>query len=360
MIYRLCGQLLPEDRPVELWVVDGRITFAPQPVATTLVTTGYILPGLVDAHAHVGLANNAAASRDATAANAWTDLVSGVTLIREPGTPDDTHWLDGSPACPRIIRAGRHIARPRRYIKGFAVEVEPDQLVEQTRREARAGDGWVKWVGDWIDRSTGDLEPLWPVDKATAAVRAAHDEGARVMAHCFGEASVCQLVAAGIDSAEHGYGLDDATIGLMADQGTALVPTLDNVRILPGIAARAEASYPTFATHLRRLADGAVDTIGRAYAAGVPIYAGTDAGGTRAHGTLLGELQALAGIGGNDFALGAASWRARAWLGQPGLVEGAPADLIVARRDPRRDLTSLADLSVIMLAGRLITPDGAD
>ena len=28
-------------------------------------------------------------------------------------------------------------------------------------QQARFGDGWVKLVGDWIDRSVGDLAPLW-------------------------------------------------------------------------------------------------------------------------------------------------------------------------------------------------------
>jgi len=353
--YQLRGRVLPEDRPIDLWVVDGRVTYQPQAAAELLVTSGFILPGLVDAHCHVGLADNAAASPEVTAANAWADLASGVTLIREPGTPLDTHWLEDDPAtAPRIIRAGRHIARPRRYIRGFAVEVEPDQLVAETRRQARAGDGWVKWVGDWINRDSGDLEPLWPVDVVAAGIQAAHDEGARVMAHCFGEQSVAQLVAAGIDCVEHGYGLDATTIARMVDQGTALVPTLDNIRIFPGIAAQAEAAYPVYAAHMRRLYDQAERTIGQAYAAGVPIFAGTDAGGTRRHGSLLGELRALARIGGNEFALAGACWAARDWLGRPGLAEGAPADLIVTTADPRRDLTALSDLALIMSAGRIV------
>ena len=51
-----------------------------------------------------------------------------------------------------------------------------------------------------------------------AAVAAAHEEGARVTAHCFGEESVATLVRAGIDGIEHGTGLDDETIAAMAER----------------------------------------------------------------------------------------------------------------------------------------------
>ena len=52
--------------------------------------------------------------------------------------------------------------------------------------QARRGDGWVKLVGDWIDRGEGDLAPEWPADVLAAAIAAAHEEGARVTAHTFG------------------------------------------------------------------------------------------------------------------------------------------------------------------------------
>ena len=63
---------------------------------------------------------------------------------------------------PRIIRAGRHLARPKRYQRGFAIELDDEsQLPDAVAEQARCGDGWVKLVGDWIDRDVGDLAPLW-------------------------------------------------------------------------------------------------------------------------------------------------------------------------------------------------------
>ena len=49
-----------------------------------------------------------------------------------------------------------------RYLRNYAAEVEPDQLVAEVERQAARGDGWIKLVGDWIDRELGDLAPLWP------------------------------------------------------------------------------------------------------------------------------------------------------------------------------------------------------
>jgi imidazolonepropionase-like amidohydrolase len=60
-----------------------------------------------------------------------------------------------------------------------------------------------------------------------------------------------------------------------------------------------------------------------------------------------------AGIPAVD-ALAAASWGGRAWLGRPGLTEGAPADLVVYDRDPRQDIRVLAAPRRVVLRGRVV------
>jgi imidazolonepropionase-like amidohydrolase len=88
----------------------------------------------------------------------------------------------------------------------------------------------------------------------------------------------------------------------------------------------------------------------------VPIYAGTDAGGVLPHGGIAGEVAELAayGIPAED-ALGAASWRAREWLGwNPTLDAGAPADFVVYDSDPRQDLTVLKTPSRVVLRGMVV------
>ena len=48
------GPVLPDGQPRDLYVVDGRITYEPQAGADT-TAEGWIVPGLVDAHCHLGL-----------------------------------------------------------------------------------------------------------------------------------------------------------------------------------------------------------------------------------------------------------------------------------------------------------------
>lgn len=350
----LRGVLLPGGEPTDLWVVDGRVTFEPVAGALTVATGCWIAPGLVDAHCHIGMGAQGAVDAETAQAQALADRDAGTLLIRDAGSPADTRWVDEREDLPRLIRAGRHIARPRRYIRNYAEEVEPDDLVDEVRTQARRGDGWVKIVGDWIDREAGDLRPLWPVEVVREAIEAAHAEGARVTAHCFDERSVTELVDAGVDGIEHGTGLDDATIETMAERGVALTPTLINIETFPDIAAAGESKFPDYAAHMRALHARRFETIGKAVDAGVPIYAGTDAGGVLPHGIVAAEVELLARVGGPEFALGAASWRARDWLGADGITEGASADLVVFGADPRTDISTVRHPVLVILRGRVV------
>src|SRR5690349_309214 len=252
------------------------------------------MPGLVDAHCHVGLEATGAVPRERAEQHALADRDAGALLLRDAGSPADTRWIDDRDDLPRLIRAGRHIARPRRYIRNFADEVEPADLVATVERQAARGDGWVKLVGDWIDRDAGDLTPLWPVEAATAAIARAHELGVRVTAHVFGEQAAAELVRAGIDGIEHGTGLDADTLTLMAERQVALVPTMIQLDNFEGYASAGEAKFPTYAKHIRALYERRLETFRIAYELGVPIYAGTDAGGSLPHGLIGRELARMA------------------------------------------------------------------
>ncbi|MFD7846550.1 amidohydrolase family protein [Nocardia sp. NPDC059764] len=349
------GFVLPDGELRDLWVRDGVISAEPVPGADTVRASGWILPGLVDAHCHVGIKYGGGhEDSDGLIAQAEVERDAGALLLRDAGSPVDTRFLDERADLPRIIRAGRHIARPKRYIRELGIELDderdlPDIVAEQARR----GDGWVKIIGDWIDRAVGDLAPLWSDPVLKAAIDAAHRAGARVTAHVFGEDALPGLLAAGIDCIEHGTGLTDDTIAAMAAQGTALVPTLVNIDTFPGIADGA-SKFPTYAAHMRDLHRRSRDTVAKAHDAGVPVYTGTDAGGSIRHGRIADEIIALteAGFTGHD-ALGAAAWNAREWLGHPGITPGAPADFVVYQDDPRVNLRVLATPAWVVLRGRV-------
>jgi len=349
-------------------VRDGVITDEPVPGAVTITPAdtpsepvAWIIPGLVDLHCHVGLAAHGAVDDDEAERQALTDRDAGVLLIRDAGSPADTRWMDSRRDLPHIVRAGRHIARTKRYIRNYGHEIEPEQLAEYVAAEAQRGDGWVKLVGDWIDRDTGDLAPCWPRWALDDAMRTAHEHGARVTAHVFGEPALPDLVAAGIDCIEHATGLtslqDDEVRSAMVERGVAIVPTLVNIDNFPTFAAAGEDKFPRYAEHMRSLHRGSRRNVAEAFEAGIPVYAGTDAGGTLPHGLAAREALALAAAGlPASAALGAASGRARRFL--LGETEhfrpGSSADLVVLAGDPRRELETLLDPLAIVLRGVVV------
>jgi imidazolonepropionase-like amidohydrolase len=144
--------------------------------------------------------------------------------------------------------------------------------------------------------------------------------------------------------------LDPALLARMAEQGTALTPTLsvitgslDRMRARPDSPAR--RWYLAGASAHAGLVAAAVE-------AGVIVMAGTD---SRPHGRIGDEVRALAAAGvAPHEALGAASWTARSYLGLAGLVPEAPADVVVYDDDPRVDLAQLDVPRAIVLRGRLI------
>jgi imidazolonepropionase-like amidohydrolase len=174
-----------------------------------------------------------------------------------------------------------------------------------------------------------------------------------VTAHCFAEDTLDDMLDAGIDCIEHGTGLLPRHIPRFVDQGVPIVPTLINIATFPDIASRAEAKFPLYAAHMRALWQRRNERIVEAFEAGVPIYAGTDAGSVISHGRIVDEIQALhtAGLPAAA-ALDAASWGARKWLGADGIAEGASADVVLSEQDPRANPETLRVLRHIVLRGR--------
>lgn len=357
MAWHVRGVVLPDDEVRDLWLVGDRVSTEPVPGAETVVDGGYLLAGLVDAHCHIGIAGGGAPVTSVAEAKelALTDRGAGVLAIRDAGSPYPYPGLDDDPDVPRLARAGRHLAPPKKHLPGIPLERTAAEVVDAAVTQAKAGNGWIKLVADWLDRDIGDLAPCYDPDTTAAVIEAAHTAGARVAAHTFSEEAVSVLVHAGVDSVEHGTGLSADLIDEMARRGTALVPTMINIDTFEEIADRAEAKFPGYAAHMRALDDRFPRVVRAAVEAGVPVYVGTDAGSTIGHGLAASEMLMLherAGMAPVDV-LQAGSWGAREWLGFGGLVHGGPADLAAYDADPRADPRVLRAPRRIILRGHV-------
>ncbi|WP_404963106.1 amidohydrolase family protein [Streptomyces sp. 147326] len=352
MIMRIRGVALPERVERTFWVDGDRLRTEPPAGAAskrveTVVDGGWLLPGLVDVHTHPGaespddrfdealLRKHLTAHRDA-----------GVLLVRTPGTADRMPgWVDTEAGLPRVRSAGRWLATPGRFFPGAGRDVREDELAGAAVEEATASSGWCKVIGDW----RWD-EPAVPLDVLKETVDAVHAVGGRVAVHCQTSEGSRNAVLAGADSLEHGMHLDPELLDQMAAQGTAYVPTLT---AFAGSAEDWRGREPSARrSHWLDGWQGMIDNVRTAHEAGVIVLAGTD---SFPCGTVATESQWLlrAGMPAED-ALGAASWTARSWLGLPGLVDGAPADLIAYDEDPAAEPGILGQPKRVILRGRVL------
>jgi imidazolonepropionase-like amidohydrolase len=347
----LRATLLPEDVERDLFVTgDGRITFDDgSSEARTVLDGGFVLPGLADVHAHLAMSSPAgddAPDRDRAVASARAQLENGVLAIREPGAPNhESAKLGVDDDLPRVISAGRWLAPPGRFLEGFAREVGPRELAEAAVEESRI-QGWAKIIGDW--RGDQGFTPNFGPEDVEAACRSVHAAGGRLALHALTREVLEMGIEAGVDSIEHGLGLEREHAEAMAERGIVLVPTMSAVASPPPPGADDEIKARSAARARRH-----PEQVRMAWEAGILVLAGTDA--AIPHGLIREEVRRLleAGLSASA-ALGAASWEARRFLGLPGIEEGAPADLVAFDRDPRDDLAVLAQPTLIALDGRVI------
>ncbi len=329
MVLHVRGTVLPGREERSLWIDGGVLREDPVAGAETVVDGGWLLPGLVDVHTHPGAERPGDPFDESLLQKHLADHAdAGVLLIRAPGSaariPGWAHDADG---LPRVRSAGPWLATPGRFFPGWGRHVTEAELAGAAVQEAAAGPaaGWCKVIGDWAWD-----EPPVPLAVLREVTSAVHAIGGKVSVHAQTAAGCANAVAAGADSLEHGMHLDPGLLDQMATQGTALVPTL-NALAAGAFRVRAADPGPRRGSYLAGWA-AMPPTARAAYEAGVTVLAGTD---THPCGTVAEEVERLISAGlPRAAAVGAASWTARAWLGLPGLSDGAPADLVVFDDDP--------------------------
>jgi imidazolonepropionase-like amidohydrolase len=344
-VLRVRGRALPDGEFVHLYADGDRWTTDPV-AGADLVAEGWLLPGLVDAHTHPGAAQPGdPLDEELLRADLHEQVSAGVTMIRSPGLAGDPPaWFGNDADVPRATHAGMWIAQHGQFFDGWGRRATHDELPEVAAAQA-ARSGWVKLISDW-----GTDDGAMPEKAIRAVVDVVHAVGGRVAVHAMTTASCAAAVGAGVDSVEHGMWLEQDLLARMAEQGTALTPTLSVLLgELPYVRKKPDGPRKAW------LVDGATrhgPLAAAAAEAGVTMLAGTD---SRPHGRIADEIRALAsaGVSPHD-ALGAASWGARAFLGLAGLVPGAPADVVVYDEDPRVDFDQLGVPRAVVLRGVLM------
>jgi imidazolonepropionase-like amidohydrolase len=352
-------------------IADGRFTdvgtATGEPPRGALDLRGYtLMPGLIDAHAHVisetdrspgfgpppPLHGEAPRPRElgyfVLAKSAPALLRAGVTTVRDVGSYDleaitlrqaiGLGLLDG----PRILSCARIVSATSPGGEMFGSMYHeadgPWAMRAAVRRQVRDGADYIKIMATGarsVDRE--DPEPAQMTrEEVAAVVDEAHRIGYRVAAHAEGLEGARLAIEEGVDTIEHGLSLhrDPALLGLMAERGIVLVPTLST---FDDLAERfADAFAPRLVDQARRQAEEARLTVMAARSAGVTMALGYDSGPPGANAT---ELIRMADAGlGPAAALVAATNGSALALGlaeeigsiRPGLV----ADLLVVDGDP--------------------------
>ena len=371
-------------------VEDGRITYvgptsrAPRVDRTVTevdVGEGTVLPGMVDAHVHLVADGSAdfggsvtgstpAALTAVAAANALRTLQAGTVAVRDLGAPGGIavdlgrEMAAGRLAGCEVAAAGRALTVPGGHIPYLGVEVRGDDAMAAAARAelARGADG-IKLVatGGVLTPSAGFGDAPYEESELAAAAAVARAAGAWVAAHAIGHEGTRRALRAGATSVEHGYLLDDETVGLMATTGAVLVTTqvavarmLRNRHLVdPAVVARAE-----------EIQGVAVESLRRAARAGIPIAGASDAGTPfNPHGGVAEEALLLVrdvGLSTTDAVRAVTATAARCLLRDDlgHLSPGAPGHLVVTGGDPLDDITAFTDVRSVVLAGRVVEGAG--
>ncbi len=392
----------PVQGPVDLLVEGdrvGRITpsesRAPaEPGVRTLDLTGtYVLPGLMDAHVHLASEQgatqmerlrrmNPVLSTVSALENARRTVLGGFTSVRNASAPFGVAIQlakavdQGRVTGPEIFASGRGLSItgghgdpqngwPEETLEmiGPATVDSPDEVRKETRRQLRVGARAIKLFATGGVLSFGDKPDARGMteEEMRAAVEEAHNVGVKVLAHAQGLQGIKNAVRAGVDSIEHGIYLDAEAADLMAERGTAFVPTLSAPEQIMAHASDTSRVPPWAVEKTRVAIEHHWNAVSLARARGVRIVLGTDAGTPfNFHGENGQELRYLvrAGLTPMEAILAATSYAADLLGSEAGiLAEGRTANLIGTRENPLEDIEAIARadrLGLVMLRGRVV------
>ena len=357
------------------------------------LTQSTVLPGLIDCHTHIMLADTDDSHYDdillkqswqyrtiLATLNVKKDLEAGFTAMRDVET-EGAMYSDvdvrnainqGLIPGPRLKVATRGISTTGGYgLEGYSPEVTvpigvqtidgPYEARKAVREQFNYGADLIKIYG--TDRYSftpdGKIKSIadFSLEETDAIVDEARLKGIKVACHAYDGPGLHYCIDAGVASIEHGIQLDDEAIANMVKKGIYLVPTL---YVYSGALEKADLAMSGGRTS--RLAIHEV-SFKKALAAGVKIAFGTDAG-PFPHGSQAIEFEWMTRYGMSPLdAIHSATINAAdlmGWGDQIGSIEpGKFADIIAVNGDPLSDIKLLEQVRFVMKGGQVVRNDAA-
>lgn len=344
-----------------------------------------LLPGLIEGHSHLLLhpydetswndqvLKESEALRVARAtSHARATLMAGFTTIRDLGS-EGAGYADvgireaidlGVIVGPRMLTAGRAIVATGSYgPKGFAPHVEvplgaqtadgQDELIRVVREQIGHGIDVVKVYADYRWGPNGEARPTFSVDELALIVETAADSGRPTVAHAATAEGMRRATLAGVVSIEHGDGGTPEVFELMAERGVVLCPTLAAADAISRYRGWNKGVDPEpERIRVKRAA------LTAAKEAGVTICMGGDSG-VYSHGDNALELELLVDYGLTPLEALRAATSVNARLldmdDRIGSIRvGHEADLVAVRGNPAADISSVREVVLVMLQGRIV------
>jgi imidazolonepropionase-like amidohydrolase len=338
-----------------------------------------LMPGLIDAHAHVtGLTLSPrnisySASEIALASSSYlrNSLMDGFTTIREAGGADHSTarlLAEGTIIGPRLFYSGKALTQtgggadfrtphemidPCGHVGPFSVmSVIADGIAEvrkAAREELRQGAAQIK-----LFASGGVVFPSeahstlyeYSEPELRAVVEEGASRGTYVMAHVYTDEGIRRCLKAGVRSIEHGNFANEETIALMSEYGAYLDPTF--ISLVQRIESAGETGLSdAIVDNLRKTVTRGKQVYSWARKYNVPIAFGTDLWGPEARESQLRELEIRMGLDSAVNIIRSATATNAALLMQQGklgtIAAGAHADLLIVDGDPLTDLRVMLD-----------------